>query len=198
VERRSFLKILGLVTGGALIHAPAVREIMTGEWVPIRGISEAEFYFKLRPFDGLVQSIDRLIHAPYNVDLGPYIASVEPPEVELRRLDVTTFMDSEPRYIQPPTRASKLRLGFNDLSREQADGLIHLIHRDERIGFELGHRPTGWSWTGDAFLTEIERYPVPDAPDLVTCSFQPTGIPEVHYDNRAPKTQAWVLRGGKS
>ena len=133
MERRSFLKILGLVTGGALIHLPAVHDIERA--LSVTPELASEFFFKL---DG--------------VDYSNWIRVIEPPPLEYEHIEVTSFEDDTEKFILGLKKAPTLELEFAGLPDEMHQNLLGV----NPMGFELGHRPSGWSWTGKAFLKSTD------------------------------------------
>ena len=161
MERRSFLKILGLVTGGALIHQPAIHEIE--RWVetpPVTALdpSTSEFFFRLN-----------------GIDFGEWINVLES-RVEQPMIDVTSFMDDGPHFIRGIQRP-KIDCEFANLPEERQDQLYNMQVSDRVVDLELGHRASGWSWKCQVYLggsTDTDRA------DVRTPTFIVSGPVEIH------------------
>jgi hypothetical protein len=156
MERRSFLKLLGIVTGGSLLLPEyLIRAPTEGERIVeyLREKYESEFFFELG-----------------GVDFGPWLNIVEPPTLDQRMLDVTTFDDPFEKFI--PIGPPEVRLGFTGDVPE--DKLQALLEMKDVVEFRLGHRPSGWSWSGQCFLKQLVRR---SSDDQVTADIAVTGGP---------------------
>ena len=159
MERRSFLKLLSLAAGGAYLSRPALGEIeraLIGE----AALPSSDCIFRIG-----------------GIDLGPWLRVVEMTRSE-SLLEVTTHSDLQSTFIPGP-RSSTLRVGVaDDLPDAVGYPLIELLlGSNGPHKYEVGHRPTGWLWSGQAHFVELARsHPGP----AFECTFLPLGPAELH------------------
>ncbi len=161
MDRRCFLKILGVVTGGSLLlpeHLIRPPEEFTKVYDP-----GSEFFFRIN-----------------DIDFGPWIRDLEPPKISQPMVDVTTFDDPYQKFI--PIGPPEATLGFSgNLPLDMQEALHSFLDSDKPLVFCLGHRPSKWSWSGHCFLKGFTVDQVPGELVRDSATFVMTGGPvEVH------------------
>jgi hypothetical protein len=162
MERRSFLKLLGFVSGGALLSVPAVAEVERLVLSPALGATSlmphADFSFLVS-----------------GVDIGPWINDIVMPRVDYEHIEVTSFDDEERRFIPSLRRMSELDLVFKDLPQNRFEHLSALLNKLDTVDYKLVHHLSGWRWSGRAYIKSL----LYSTDQQVSCTFQPTGPAEL-------------------
>ncbi len=137
MERRLFLKLLGMAGAAHLISAPilarveaAVRALPEDTKLP-----EGDFWLRIG-----------------GVDVGPYIVSIEQ---WTDPVEVTRMEDRERRYIPGPMFIRADLVGLGD---DRQEALRKVWEESPKTTIGYGHRPSGWSCRREAYFSKMAHH----------------------------------------